>query len=168
MVEQHRLWRGDTRRAPAVLTRLQAAKDSDWIATIDRGCAVLLDAILATVRHRPDAAVRTERLDSLMRTGPTINFVATYGNLVVARLHEAQGHPAEALTAVQRLWYGDFPIFWSTYLRDRGRIAAFAGDTAGAIAAYRGYLELRYDPEPGLRPQVESVQAELARLEARH
>jgi len=43
-------------------------------------------------------------------------------------------------------------------------LAALAGDTAGAVHAYRHYLALRLDPEPVLLPQVEGVRAVLARL----
>ena len=35
---------------------------------------------------------------------------------------------------------------------------------AGAVRAYRHYLALRSDPEPALRPAVEAVRAELAKL----
>ncbi len=36
--------------------------------------------------------------------------------------------------------------------------------TAGAISAYRHYLVLRFDPDPSLRPQRDSVRAELTCL----
>jgi hypothetical protein len=57
------------------------------------------------------------------------------------------------------------PFFMTTFLREEGRLSALTGDTASAIRAYRHYLGLRYDPEPGLVPQVERVRQELARLE---
>jgi len=58
-------------------------------------------------------------------------------------------------------------MYLSTYLQEEGRLAALTADTAGAIAAYRHYLTLRSNPEPSLQPSVDSVRAELARLERR-
>jgi len=49
-------------------------------------------------------------------------------------------------------------------LRDEGRWAALAGDTASAIRAFRHYLLWREDPEPSLIPERDSVLAELTRL----
>jgi hypothetical protein len=56
------------------------------------------------------------------------------------------------------------PGLLSYALREEGRLAALAGDPAGAIRAYSHYLALRYNPEPSLKPQVDQVRAELARL----
>jgi hypothetical protein len=85
---------------------------------------------------------------------------------VAARLHEQRGEPEAALRALRRR---TFDLFWSTeyvrYHREEGRLAALTGDRAGAIAAYNRYLRLRFDPEPRLRPQRDSVLAELAALE---
>jgi hypothetical protein len=52
-------------------------------------------------------------------------------------------------------------------LRMEGRLAALAGDTTGAVHAYRRYLELTTNAEPVIVPQRDSVRAELARLERR-
>ena len=43
-------------------------------------------------------------------------------------------------------------------------LAALVGDRAGAIEAYSHYLALRHNPEPAVKPEVDSVRAELARL----
>jgi hypothetical protein len=48
--------------------------------------------------------------------------------------------------------------------REEGRLAALAGDREGAIRAYRRYLAIRVDPVERLKPEVESVRKELARL----
>jgi hypothetical protein len=58
---------------------------------------------------------------------------------------------------------------WSlpSFLRQEGRLAALAGDSAGALRAYDGYLTLRTAPDPALRPQRDSVVAERATLVAR-
>ncbi|MSR07183.1 MAG: hypothetical protein EXR93_08980 [Gemmatimonadetes bacterium] len=45
-------------------------------------------------------------------------------------------------------------------------LAALTGDTTGAVKAYSHYLALRYDPEPSIKPEVDRIRAELARLVA--
>ncbi len=86
-------------------------------------------------------------------------------NLVVARLREAQGDLKGALAAVRRRLYFRGPaLYLSTYLREEGRLAALTGDRAGAVRAYQHYLALRSDPEPALKPEVDQVRAELAKI----
>ena len=46
----------------------------------------------------------------------------------------------------------------------RAELRTVEQDRAGAIAAYRHYLALRSNPEPALRPAVQAVRAELAKL----
>jgi hypothetical protein len=63
-----------------------------------------------------------------------------------------------------------FPAYlWSlpAFLRQEGRLAALAGDTAGARRAYDEYLTMRTDPDRPFRPQRDSVLAERAALWAR-
>ena len=86
-----------------------------------------------------------------------------YGNLIVARLFEQRGDYAAALAAIRRTQ----PVASTmvTYHREEGRIAAEAGDTAGAIRAYQRYLRIRGDADPSLQPQVQRVRAELAALQ---
>jgi hypothetical protein len=45
-----------------------------------------------------------------------------------------------------------------------GRLAALAGDTAGAVSAYRHYLTLQAHSEPALEPRMKHIRAELVRL----
>jgi hypothetical protein len=52
----------------------------------------------------------------------------------------------------------------ATYLREQGRLAAAAGDTAAAVLAFDRYLRLRERAEPVLAQEVAQVRAELARL----
>ena len=165
-VQQWRLAHGDLGMVPAAIARLRApvvpglpAADAAVVTASAANCATLLEAWLATAARQPDAAVLVARLDSLSRR--------TWGwtfNLAVARLLEAQGYLPDALAAVRRRPYGFEPLYLSTYLRDEGHLAALVGDTVGAIKAYRGYLALRFDPEPPLRAQRDSVSTELSRL----
>jgi hypothetical protein len=87
-------------------------------------------------------------------------------NLVVARLAEAQGDLVWALRAVRRGagGFGTFPWYRATFLREEGRLAALAGDTPGAIRAYRHYLAIRTDPEPEIATEDAAVRARLAEL----
>jgi predicted negative regulator of RcsB-dependent stress response len=84
-------------------------------------------------------------------------------NLILAALYEARGDYEDALRVL-----GAFQISsWghaSTVLRERGRIALLAGDTAAARGAYLRYLAMRADPEPDVLPEVDSIRAEVARL----
>ena len=131
----------------------------------DGVCAQALAATLAVQGKRADAPVLVERLDSLLRSGP-LGAMRQIGNLVVARHLEELGHPDRALAALRRREYFiDRPPLLSTYLREEGRLAALTGDREGAIAAYRRYLTLRADAEPGVARGLASVRSELRRLE---
>ena len=130
---------------------------------------MVLEAWLATIGKRSDVALLLNRLDSLMLTGPSRSGTGRFArffspNLVLARLRESVGDSRGALSAVRRRVFGLGPWFLSTYLHEEGRLAALAGDTTGAIRAYRHYLALRSDPEPPLRPERDSVRAQVARL----
>jgi tRNA A-37 threonylcarbamoyl transferase component Bud32/tetratricopeptide (TPR) repeat protein len=127
--------------------------------------ALILDAQIAVGESPAAARAALGRLDSMLADagpgrGPVI------GNLVAARLHAARGEPVEALQAIRRRI---FDLFWSpeyaTYHREEGRLSALTGDRAGAVRAYQRYLRVRADPEPRLRPQRDSVLAELQALE---
>jgi hypothetical protein len=91
--------------------------------------------------------------------------VATgFENLLLGRLFATLGDPARGLAAVRRGGAFDQDWFVSAYLRERGRLAALVGERDAAIRAYNRYLELRADPEPAVKPIVDEVRAELARL----
>ena len=72
--------------------------------------------------------------------------------------------PDNVNSAVRRGGFYLSDVLISSYLREEGRLAALAGDRAGAIRAFQRYLDLRPDPDPELKPQVDAVRAELARL----
>jgi len=126
-------------------------------------CADILEATVATLKHRPGAAYLVSRLNDRLRTVPP---GWTDGdNLALARLLESQDNVAEALAAVRRRRFDLVPVFLSTYLREEGRLAALTGDTTGAIAAYRHFLTLQAHPEPARAAAVERIRSELTRLE---
>jgi hypothetical protein len=174
---------GDTAGAGAALARLRAFPATDhpplpreqWQRVDMRVCPLLVNALL----ERPAAGAARpslDRLDSLMREGPRGWAEATsveptaFANFAIARLREAQGDIPAALAAIRRREVDYFPAYlWSlpAFLRQEGRLAALAGDTAGARRAYDKYLALRTDPDPPFRAQRDSVLAERAALRAR-
>jgi len=127
-------------------------------------CAALLEARRATALHAPDARAKLQQADLAARTDFLMYSQAA--NLVVARLAEAQGDLVWALRALRRGagGFGTFPWYRATFLREEGRLAALAGDTSGAVRAYRHYLAIRPDPEPEAATEDAAVRARLAEL----
>jgi hypothetical protein len=147
-----RLAHAESRNARAAIARLAGGKAA--------GCGVMLEALLAAAERRPDADVAFARLDTLlMQGGGRPGWVVE-----VARWREAQGDVPGALRATQRC--AGYQQQWnlSYCLRERGRLATLVGDHERAIKAYSHYLALRYNPEPSVKPDVDRVRAELARL----
>ncbi len=167
VLEQWRLAQGDAGTVARGVARLRSvAAPRDPIGAVRRSmvCASILDAAAATLARRPDARPLVERADSLLRQGPGNGTGLPYENLLIGRLFAAVGEPARGLAAVRRGGAFGNDIMISTYLREAGRLAALTGDRQAAIRAYSRYLELRPDPEPAVKPVVDAVRAELARL----
>ena len=176
----YRIAGGDTVGAVAAIGRLRAFAATThpplpreaWIQIDFRVCPLLLAALIESP-SAGGARPQLDRLDSLMHDGPrgfmgTANFQpAAFANFTVARLREAQGNIPAALAAIRRRDVDFFPAYlWSlpAFLRQEGRLAALAGDTAGALRAYGAYLTLRTAPDPPFVPQRDSVVAERAAL----
>jgi eukaryotic-like serine/threonine-protein kinase len=186
-----RLSRGGLGGAAQAIRRLRGRVpgDSPPSLTSNNICAALLEAKLTAASGAPGATAALDRLDSLIRSGPggqrngpAVAFTlspayvrSTVGispcgfedfvNLEVARLRERQGDRRAALMAVRRRTYSyHLTDYLAAHLREEGRLAALTGDRSGAVRAYRHYLVLRSDPEPALRPAVEAVRAELAKV----
>jgi len=150
-------------RLRSPVTLWQDVADSARTSEFGTLCADILEATVATLKHQPGAAVLVSRLNDRLRTVPP---GWTDGdNLALARMLESQDNVAEALAAVRRRRFDLVPVFLSTYLREEGRLAALAGDTTGAIAAYRHFLLLQTHPEPARAAAVEHIRSELSRLE---
>ncbi len=170
-VERWRLAHGELGTVSRALARLRSpvpmvhdVADSTRTAEFGTLCADILEASLATIQRKPDAGLLVSRLNDRLRTVPP---GWTDGdNLAVARLLEANGNIPDALAAVRRRRFDLVSVFLSTYLREEGRLAALAGDTAGAITAFQHFLTLQAHPEPARAPLVEQVRAALARLRA--
>jgi tetratricopeptide (TPR) repeat protein len=154
VLELWRVMRGDIRNTTRAIGKL---RNYDYGST----CVVLLKAMVAAIQNRPDAADAFNRVDSTyLAGGAPEGWIAE-----VARWRESQGDLPGALRAIQRCvanMGGNFILAYC--LREEGRIAARAGERETAIKAYNRYLELRYNPEPSVKPEVDRVRADLARL----
>jgi hypothetical protein len=164
--ELWRLSRGDARTAEATIARLRSASPPTIppgaVAGMRR-CALLLEAQLAVVQHSPAATRTLERLDSSLTTHAYGGWTEPVANLLLARAWEARGDRTRALRAVRRREWG-IVFMAAPELREEARLCALLGDRECAIRAYRSYLELRFDPEPELRPEVAHARAQFARL----
>jgi DNA-binding SARP family transcriptional activator len=177
LLEQWRLHKGQAMTAGNLITKLRARMASVDPETIDPAtplCVEMLEALLAATERRADAGTALDRFEARVvrdgqfygRPGSVRQWVYA-ANLVVARLRGARSEYARAVAAARRRSYSTLfePVFLSSLLREEGRYAALAGDSAGAIRAYRHYLALRANPEPRLAGEVARVRAELDRLE---
>jgi tetratricopeptide (TPR) repeat protein len=155
---------GDSAATKRILPshRERAAQDSiegGWYRILP-----LTEAILAVQRRDPAAPRLVDVADSLWR-GREGNI--EWVSMRLARLYQEQGRLDRALRAIRRRWSSigePKPMGLAESYLLEGRLAAAAGDRAGAIRAYRNYLTMRVDPEPSRIPQRDSVVAELARV----
>jgi len=167
VLEQWRLHLGDLRTTAQAISKLrtvrQPATEEEFVAF---RCALMLEAWSATLRKSPDAPHRIAQLDSLLKTGPPGWYNTQQANLLASRLYEMQDNLPGALAAIRRrnMFANGPTAYLSAYLREEGRLSALIGDRTRAARAYQHYLALRTDPEPSLKPQVEEVRAELARI----
>ncbi len=170
-VAQYELARGDTTHGSRVIARLRglSPEPNALVESVrPERLALILDAQLATLAGRPDAAQRLVSLDSMLALAPTGDRVRLAGNLVASRLWERAGNARKAYEAAQRWAFTNNPVDGSlhtTYLREQARLGAAAGDREAAIMAYRRYLRLRTNVEPGLARDAAMVRAELEKLE---
>lgn len=122
---------------------------SAWWA-VEEGETVLADSLIARL-SAPDAR------------RPLGGRLLQEGNLILADLLERRDRPERGLDVLRRDRFS-LPIYQSTQLRERGRLAALIGDTAGALDAYERYLALRTAPAPPLADEVDRVRQTLTGL----
>ena len=165
-----RLRRADTAGVTTILNQLDPAKHD--LAEILAGprpsipliCAQVLRGVLASLG--PSGGPLLHRADSLMRFMP--RNAGDHWNYDLGLAFARRGEFAMAASAVRR--HAQAIGRWAVprlviSLRQEGRWAALAGDTAAAIRAYRQYLAYRENPEPALVPERDSVRTELVTLE---
>jgi serine/threonine-protein kinase len=141
---------------------------TDWLRRHAQGqprnrvFSMLPEMLMASRLGNPDGAPLRATVDSITRDG-CCEF-PEFLHLSLARAYEASGDEAAALRVIRRgVWYLPSRML-SAYLRDEGRLAARVGNRAEAIQAYEHFLALRWDPEPALLPQRDSIRATVARL----
>ncbi|HJU65659.1 MAG TPA: hypothetical protein VJ596_08275, partial [Gemmatimonadaceae bacterium] len=171
-----RLSKGDTTfaaNAAARLPALGAATESAPEGPVPLGqpplCAMMLEAEIAVAAAGPNARQVVQRVDSVVRTGPNGPDVEAM-ILVLSQLYDRLGAPEAGLAAARRRVYNwDESALWylPQLFRQEGKLAALIGDREGAARAFRLYLALHANPDPGLRAAADSVRADLARLDAR-
>ena len=173
-----RMWRarnGDTldlRRAAAEMRRLvrPLGPAQGWrVGNFDL-CALLLEAWLD---RRPGGAWTSaplERLERVLMGGALTELPGNIAYLIVARWREEQGDARRALAVIRRRDPMSMQVVHPASWFLEGRLAIAAGDTAGAVYAYRRYLEIRDMPDPGMMTDdVRVARRQLARLvAARH
>jgi tetratricopeptide (TPR) repeat protein len=174
-----RVMRGDTLGARTAITRIRIlVGDRDnlpgpRVSRFDM-CPRLLEAMLEQAPAHPDSYAALDWLDSLTRQGIggwnalPINIAG----LFIARWRERQGDYRAARAALARrptIPNMEHTVVFPASLREEGRLAALAGDTAGAIEAYGRYLNLRTHPDSGpMADAVRRVKQHLAQLVAEH
>ena len=87
-------------------------------------------------------------------------------NLIAARSWERLGDMRRASLAAERsATWEPTPVIQNSALRDLGRTKLAAGDTAGAITAWKNFLLWRNRAEPAQRRADDEIRARLAELE---
>jgi RNase P/RNase MRP subunit POP5 len=165
-VEIWNLQHGDTTTVRTSLRFMEQMVDEHQFLP---ACPLLLNAMLAAVRGE-DVPGALDRLESYLITDEPglVTAPMRLANLVASRLREQQGDLEGALAAIRRRGIGgpnpNLQIAFPALLREEGRLAALAGDTAGAANAYQHYLTLRTDPDPVLEAEVDAVRSALTAL----
>lgn len=148
------LWRRDHGEAARV--------DPERFRTEQPRCARALEVASLGWSAAADAEGRLAALDSAVHhTFPSTADAEQVEGPILARAWERRGNARRALAAVRR------NVSAVVGLREEGRLGALAGDTAGALYAYRMWLRLTQVAEPVLQPARDSVRAEVARLTTR-
>jgi eukaryotic-like serine/threonine-protein kinase len=170
-MEVWRLSRGDTTRTRAsldVLRSLIPTAPKTGLLALQIEIA-LIETLHADVARSPALRATAERLDSLIQSQDVAGFHsgrAANAALETARIFEGLGDVRRARTALGRfsVWNTDSMPYLGLQLRHLGRLSAANGDARHARRIYEHYLRLRSLAEPSLRPQIDSVRAELAAL----
>jgi hypothetical protein len=171
------LRRTDTTGVAAIIAAMPALDGEralvDAVTALPRGapglttlCGQVMRGVLSAVLESGDSLLW--RADSVMRLNPLNDGYDWNYDLALAFARRREY--AAAAAASRRRWLAigaNNPFRLAIELRQEGKWAALAGDTAAAITAYEHYLLWRANPEPSMIPQRDSVRAELAALQPR-
>jgi tetratricopeptide (TPR) repeat protein len=126
-------------------------------------CAWNIEVVELTRSKDPSAAARLLAADSALREPIAVNAKLSDPRML-AKAWEVHGDLPRALTAIRYRLPGFGPAEMTWNYPEEGRLAAAVGDTAGAIHAYRFWLEITEGAEDLIAPKREAIKAELARL----
>jgi tetratricopeptide (TPR) repeat protein len=130
-----------------------------------RHVALLVDAHLASIEKRSDAASVANIADSVVRRmDPGSEFLDAAGSLLMARVWERLGNLPRAVAATTRIPMTGLSSFYSTYLREHARLSALAGDRDAAIKGYKQYVLLRSKAEPSEQADLDAARGQLKGL----
>jgi hypothetical protein len=173
ILEQWRLGTGASSASRAIkrLETIAATHDSSGTRAQASTCAALLAAMSEAQGAAPSETARNRldyQLTHVLPEWTSTDPLLYAGNLVAARLHAAANDTERALAAVRRHGYGAEAgarsvMFLTSFLFEEARLAARAGDRAGAVRAINGYLRFRASAEPHLRRRADGVRAGLGR-----
>jgi serine/threonine-protein kinase len=166
------LWasfRSDNSTLSSAIKRLDAiAARTDSVAPAAN--ALLYSNVLRLVASAgvPERALLA-RTDSVLRDDPPYVGGDLRGamNLIVARSWERAGDARRAAAAAERsrVWESSGTLAWTAGLRDIGRLKLAAGDTAGAVRAWRDCLMGRGRAEPPQRKLDDEIRKKLSEIE---
>ena len=162
---QWRVARGGV--APVQLALMRSPQLSGRSRPLAETCEALVMATVAVRDHAANRNAALSRIDSLLRTGPaTSNDYLSSFNIAVSSLYEREGNSAAALDAARRrqFWGPRTPALESESFWQQAHAAAAAGERELAIAALRGYVTLRSNPEPSLIAPRDEARRMLASL----
>jgi TolB-like protein len=132
---------------------------------VNQYCRAWIGAALAVAEATPDRAQRLAQMEKLLMEGWLPPGLREASTIWLAGVWEMDGDLARALAVTRRI--GHNPFLLAAKLAQEGRLAERTGDRAGAEQAYRHFLLLRTDPEPGRQAEsVEEARRALVRLGA--
>jgi tetratricopeptide (TPR) repeat protein len=146
-----------------------ATVDTSQFGRYARHCKFGIDVSRIPLDSGSVTEAALARMDSTLRERITANTFpfGGYEALLLAKAWEKAGNVPRALTAIRYRQYGFGPSESVWNYRHEGRIAALAGDNAGAIKAYTHWLQIMRDAEPVWNAKRDVVRSELARLTTR-
>lgn len=166
LLARYRIEQGDTAGA-AELAReaMSQADEPSPLPAANALCGFGIRAMLDVLDRSADAAPAIARVDSFALSRPELDkFDQLDAILLAARLWEEIGQPGRALATVRRLELSGHVVPASLPLQ--ARLAARLGYREEAVQAYRLFLDLRRDAEPGTRAweNLERAKRDLANL----
>lgn len=146
-----RVVKGDTSHARAGIAELRAAAAAPdgapgWRVGRLGLCPLLLEAGLAQSTPA-DSSRALERLSELLSRGTLTEWPGNVAYLLAARWLSSRREHRRALEVIRRRDPMSVQIIHPAAWRLEGQLALAVGDTAGAIRAYRRYVEIRDQPD---------------------